>query len=154
MPTAPSGRFGTVKIALLYLCIGLTPAFAQTAGSSVRITDDRGGNIGQYWARYMAVRDAGQQVIIDGACDSACTLVLGIVPSSRICITPHAVLGFHAAYQHGFLGFKTTNAPATRTLWNFYPPPIRQWIARNGGLGDNMLYLSGLELAAMYRQCH
>jgi hypothetical protein len=162
MPTAPGKPFGILKSALFYFCVGMMPitppaltsASAQSGGPSLRIVDDRGGNIGQYWARYMAVRDSGQQVIIDGSCESACTLVLGIVPSNRICITPKAVLGFHAAWQPGFLGLKVTNTPATRTLWNYYPPVIRQWIARNGGLGSNMLYLSGPELAAMYRECH
>jgi hypothetical protein len=140
-------------MALLCLCIGAVPARAEVNGASVRITEDRGGNIGQYWARYMAVRDSGALVIIDGSCESACTMVLGIVPANRICITPNARLGFHAAWRPGFLGLKVTNAPATRTLWNFYPPPIRAWIARNGGLGNDMLYLSGPELSAMYREC-
>jgi hypothetical protein len=36
--------------------------------------------IGAYWSRYMALRDAGEQVIIDGACSSARTLVLALSP--------------------------------------------------------------------------
>lgn len=35
---------------------------------------------------------------------------------------------------------------------NSYPAPIRQWIARNGGLGSNMLYLSGRDLMALFRE--
>lgn len=93
-------------------------------------------------------------MIIDGTCSSACTLVLGIVPSDRICVTANAQLGFHAAWRPGFLGFRVINEPATRTLLSFYPNPIRQWIARNGGLGTEMMYLSGRELMAMYRECH
>jgi hypothetical protein len=126
---------------------------AESAAAVVRITDDRGGNIGAYWSRYMALRDAGEQVIIDGTCSSACTLVLGIVPHDRICATQNAVLGFHAAWRPGFLGFQVTNDPGTRTLWNIYPVPIRQWISRNGGLGSTTIYLSGPELFAIYRQC-
>ena len=123
------------------------------ATATVRITDDGGGKIGAYWARYMALRASGEQVVIDGKCSSACTMVLGIVPHDRICVTANAKLGFHAAYRPGFLGFEIVNDPATRTLWNLYPVPIRQWIARNGGLGLQMIYLSGPELFAMYRQC-
>jgi hypothetical protein len=70
-----------------------------------------------------------------------------------ICVTPHAMLGFHAAWRPGFLGFKVINEPATRTLLSFYPEPIRQWIARNGGLRTEMMYLSGPELMGIYRQC-
>jgi len=75
------------------------------------------------------------------------------VPYDRICVTANAVLGFHAGWRPGFFGLAVINKPATQTLWNFYPTPIRQWIASNGGLGLATIYLSGLELLAMYRQC-
>lgn len=123
------------------------------ATATVRLSDDDGGKIGAYWTRYMALRASGEQVIIDGKCASACTMVLGIVPHDRICVTANARLGFHAAYRPGFLGFEMINDPATRTLWNLYPIPVQQWITRNGGLGLQMIYLSGPELFAMYRQC-
>ena len=141
--------------AAIAACFAVLVIFVGSRGASatLRITDDHGGNIGAYWSRYMAARDANEQVIIDGKCSSACTLVLGIVPQRRICVTKNAVLGFHAAWRPGFLGFHVTNAPATNTLMSFYPPPIQQWIARNGGLTDQMLYLSGSELMALYREC-
>ena len=135
------------------LVVLVTLVNSQGARATLRITDDHGGKIGVYWSRYMAARDAGEQVIIDGKCSSACTLVLGIVPPRRICVTKNAVLGFHAAWRPGFLGLHVANAPATRTLMSFYPPPIRQWIARHGGLTDRMLYLSGNDLLALYREC-
>jgi hypothetical protein len=137
-------------ISIVAILIAVLP---KTATAVVRIIDDRGGNIGAYWSRYMALRDAGEQIVIDGTCSSACTLVLGIVPHERICVTAHAVFGFHAAWRPGFLGLEVINDPATRTLWNTYPVPIRQWIAHNGGLGPTTIYLSGSELMAMYRQC-
>jgi hypothetical protein len=128
-------------------------ALPHSAAAVVRITDDRGGTIGAYWSRYMALRDAGEQIVIDGMCSSACTLVLGIVRHERICVTPNAVLGFHAAWRPGFFGLEVINDPATRTLWNIYPAPIRQWISRNGGLGRTTIYLSGPELRTLYRPC-
>ena len=123
------------------------------AEAAVRITDDRGGNIGEYWARFVALRNSREQIIVDGTCSSACTLVLGIVPRDRICVTANALFGFHAAWRPGLFGLKVINEPATRSLLSFYPEPIRQWIAGNGGLGTEMLYLSGAELGSMYRQC-
>jgi len=149
------GRFLLPKflIAILWLSAVLLGASATNAAAVVRITDDHGGNIGVYWSRYMALRASGQQVVIDGTCASACTMVLGIVPYDRICVTPNAMLGFHAAWRPGFLGYEVINDPATRTLLNLYPVPIRQWIAHNGGLGLQTIYLSGPELFAMYRQC-
>ena len=131
----------------------IAAAVPKSAAAVVRITDDRGGNIGVYWSRYTAIRDSKDQVIIDGTCSSACTLVLGIVPARRICVTRNARLGFHAAWRPGFLGLRVINEPANRTLMSFYPVPIRQWIARNGGLGTQMIYLSGPDLMALYREC-
>lgn len=140
----------TIIIAAAVITIGASPRIATAA---IRIADDRGGNIGQYWSRFTTLRDSGQQVIIDGACSSACTLVTGIVPSDRICVTANATLGFHAAWRPGFLGLKVINVPATRTLLGFYPMPIRLWIARHGGLGADTMLLYGPDLFAMYRRC-
>jgi hypothetical protein len=41
----------------------------------------------------------------------------------------------------------------TRLLWDVYPPPVRRWIARNGGLTPRMIFLRGRELASMYSTC-
>ena len=80
-------------LAWLLACTLATPAFAD-----YRITRDVGGRIDLYKIRYAKLRDSGERVIIDGICNSACTLVLGIVPHNRICVTPRAQLGFHQAY--------------------------------------------------------
>ncbi len=143
-------RLSAAVVAFAGLLLLVSPA---TAAAVVKIADDHGGNIGAYYSRFIALRDSGAQVAIDGSCSSACTMVLGIVPRERICVTPNAVLGFHAAWRPGFLGFEFINDPATRTLWSLYPTSIRRWIARNGGLGLQMIFLSGPELFAMYRQC-
>ena len=71
-----------------------TPAFA-----TMLINGDNGGKMEDYTARFRQVRDSGDSVIIDGTCMSACTMVLGLVPHDRICATPNAVLGFHAAWE-------------------------------------------------------
>jgi hypothetical protein len=142
---------------LLAAAVALAPiasmAAASSAAATVRIADDRGGNIGEYWSRFTALRDAKEQVIIDGICSSACTMVLGLVPRDRICVTDNATLGFHAAYRPGFLGLRVVNEPATRTLMSIYPDGIRQWLAHNGGLGTETIYLSGPELFALFRKC-
>lgn len=144
----PSGWTATLRFAVLALVL-----YPMAAGATVRITNDPGGNIGLYFSHFTALRDSGQDVVIDGRCSSACTMVLGIIPHDQICVTPRAVLGFHAAWRSGFLGFRIIDKPATQTLWNLYPVPVRQWIARNGGLGLHMIHISGADLYAMYRVC-
>jgi hypothetical protein len=142
-----------LAVALIGLSAIIAAPIGNCAAAVVRITDDHGGNIGAYWSRYTALRANGDQIVIDGTCSSACTLVLGLIPSSRICVTRNAVLGFHAAWQSGFLGLPVINEPATRTLMSAYPTPIRRWITRHGGLGANTIYLSGRDLMALYQQC-
>jgi len=34
-----------------------------------------------------------------------------------------------------------------------YPPEIRSWIARHGGLTPRIIAMRGRELAALYRTC-
>ncbi len=120
----------------------------------VRIADDRGGRIGTYVDRYQDLRSSGEAVIIDGLCASACTIVLGAIPRDRICVTSHATLGFHAAWDFGANGRAITNPEATQMLYSMYPSPIRRWISRRGGLTPRMIFLRGRELQTMYKPCY
>src|SRR5262249_37801075 len=100
-------------------CLSLTGVSlalsAVSAAADYRITRDYGGLVDQYKAKYVMLRDRGERVVIDGICNSACTLVLGIVPLSRICVTPNASLGFHQAYydKRWTFGLRVTSASAT-----------------------------------------
>ena len=127
-------------------------AVPASASPGERILDDSGGRIGAYLSRYEVLRKSGQRVAIDGTCASACTLLLGVIPHNRICVTPRAVLAFHAAWDPSLTGAQT-NAPATKYLWSHYPDNVRRWIARHGGLKSQTIYLGGRELAAMFPIC-
>ena len=123
------------------------------AHSTVRIVSDPGGQIGPYLENLHALRDSGQKVIIDGPCISACTMVLGVIPYERICVTPRARLGFHAAWNPGSNGRPVISKVATKLLMDVYPERVRSWIKEKGGLTPKMMVLSGSELTAMYRPC-
>jgi hypothetical protein len=129
-------------------------AWSCPADAAVRITSDFGGQIGPYLETLVAIRESGQRVIIDGPCLSACTLVLGVIPRERICVTRRARLGFHAAWHHGDNGLPITNLGGTQLLMAVYPPKVKNWIKRRGGLTSKMKYLTGRELTAMYPTCH
>jgi hypothetical protein len=133
--------------AAMLMMMGMSSAFAN-----VRIYDDRGGQIGEYLAKYQALRVSGEKVEIDGTCASACTMLLGVVPRDRICVTPQATLVFHAAWDPTPGGPAISNA-GTRILWSSYPSDVRKWISRHGGLRSEMIYLRGPELYAMYPIC-
>jgi hypothetical protein len=78
--------------------------------------------------------------------------VLGVIPRERICVTPRARLGFHAAWHPTENGIATSRS-ATKLLMEIYPEHVRTWIKNRGGLTRKLLVLSGSELAAMYPTC-
>ena len=77
-----------------------------------------------------------------------------MLPRSQICVTPRAVLGFHAARVIDTTSGRAYAAPrATQVVIETYPPPVRRWIERRGGLTSRVLLLRGRELAAMLPAC-
>jgi hypothetical protein len=125
-----------------------------SASATVIISDDVGGKVRDYTTHFQQVRDSGEPVVIAGTCVSACTMVLGFVPSDRICATHKAVLGFHAAWMFDGSGKRVVSASGTQDLMKTYPAPVRAWIARHGGLTPKMMYLRGRDLAAIVPPCN
>lgn len=129
-------------------------AFSSTASpAAVLIADDEGGRIGTYIDKFKQIRDSAENVVVDGDCLSACTLVVGLIPRERLCFTPRGRLGFHAAWKPGFLGIRVLNDEGTQRMWSIYPDSIRAWIVRKGGLSDRVMFLEGAELSALYPRC-
>jgi len=126
---------------------------ADQASADLRIKRDPGGLISGHMQAFAEVRNTGQAVVIDGPCYSACTLVLGMVPHEKICVTRRARLGFHAAWAYAPDGSQVMSESGTAHLWRVYPQHVRNWITQKGGLSRKMLFLSGGELASMYRSC-
>jgi len=124
------------------------------ASAEVRIVGDPGGEVSAYLQKFRQIRDSGQRVVVDGACLSACTLLTAIIPRDRICVTRRAMLGFHAASYYDDVSRKFVPTRAgSRLVMSYYPPEIRRWIDRHGGLTPHLIQLRGRELAAMYRSC-
>ena len=142
-------KFVTGLLAAVLLLAGVGASHAV-----VRIADDCGGKIGTYLNKYQSLRTSGETIIIDGLCASACTIVLGVVPHDKICVTSRANFGFHAAWDFAANGREVTNRDATQTLYSMYPPAVRRWIAARGGLKPQMIFLRGNELMSMYRSCY
>ncbi|CAM5366062.1 putative protein OS=Afipia felis OX=1035 GN=NCTC12722_01803 PE=4 SV=1 [Afipia felis] len=126
---------GLSVLALAVLAAGVAPAHA-----TLRITRDHGGYVEEYKAKYERIRARGERVVIDGICNSACTLVFGIVPNSKICVTPRASIGLHQAYydKSFTFGIKVTSMEGTSELMSYYPQSMKDWLRRNGGLTTDM----------------
>jgi hypothetical protein len=141
-------RFGAILLGAVVTALSIS-----SASATVRIRSDAGGQIGPYLEHLVQLRSSGERVIIDGPCLSACTMVLGVIPRERICVTSRARLGFHAAWHPGNNGRPVTSRGGTQLLMDVYPQNVRRWIAKKGGLTPRMVYLHGRELASMYQTC-
>src|SRR5258708_38733801 len=117
---APRGlnmRYSLLIVALLLLRSG--PASAET----IEVSDNHGGSVVEYDSRWAGLAARGVDVKIVGPCQSACTVLLGHIPRSKICVAPNASFGFHLAHL----------SSATATLWGAYQADLRAWIDAHGG---------------------
>ena len=130
------------------LSVLVSPAQAE-----VRILSSPGGQVGPFLDLFEEVRASGERVVIDGPCLSACTLVLSMIPSDRICVTRRAIFGFHAARSIDRRGKTYAEPEASQLVLEAYPAPVRVWIERRGGLTSRLLLLRGRDLMTMYRPC-
>ena len=142
-----------MRIRGLFIGAALVALSATSASATMRISEDRGGQIGQYLQAFASVRSSGENVVVDGNCLSACTLVLGLIPRERICATPRARFGFHAAWMPDLNGRPVTSTMGTMALWRIYPASVRRWISRHGGLSRRMIYMEGTALSGVVASC-
>jgi hypothetical protein len=137
----------------LLLAVALWFFATMLARAEVRILASPGGQVGPFIDLFEKLRNSGERVVIDGPCLSACTLVLSMIPSERICVTRRAVFGFHAARSMDRRGRLYDEPAASKLVLQAYPDQVRDWIVRRGGLTSRLLLLRGRELTAMYRPC-
>lgn len=139
-----------VGVTVLVLVVGLMSAaagiFSARSSMSIRITDDNGGLVDDYIRFYERLRLSRVQVRIEGACISACTIVLSL-PKSQVCITPEARLGFHLAHN------VATNAPMPEAtddmIREYYPSIVQRWIKEHGPLKSSVTYMTGEEAISL-----
>lgn len=121
------------------LVLAALPARAET----IDVSDNHGGSVAQYDARWAGYAARGVSVRIVGPCQSACTVLLGHIPRSRICVTPEASFGFHLAHL----------PQATATLWHAYPAGIKAWINQHGGLTHDFIWMRAPDVFKFFRKC-
>jgi len=154
--------FAVLVLAALVVAAWLCfPPGSKPEPETLRITFDGGGRIDQYIERYSALRLAGGRVVIDGLCISACTMVTGLMPAERVCVTPYAQLAFHSAAMVDPLGNHAHSAEGTRLVWNVYPENVRALLRAKSWDGEDaeanehpgLIYVAGDELRTLIRPC-
>jgi hypothetical protein len=124
------------------------------ASADIRILNDPGGEVSAYVHKFQEIRAEGQHIVIDGPCLSACTLLTGIVPRNRVCVTSRAILGFHAAsYYDDASRSLVPTREGSRLVMHLYPQDVRSWIDRHGGLRPQLLTMHGRDLTALFPTC-
>ena len=114
-------RMAVIKV--IFAAAALSAAIMPVR-AEIRILASPGGEVGPFLDLFEQVRDSGERVVIDGPCLSACTLVLSMVPSSRICVTRRAVLGFHAARSIDRRGRMYAEPEASAIVLQAYPAGV------------------------------
>lgn len=134
-----------VLAAILFLLASAQSAYAQ--GYIMRISNDPGGRIGTFIEKYQPLRQEEAYAEVSGFCNSACTIILGALPKSHICVTtPTTKFGFHAAWDFGANGQEVPNPEGTSYLLHSYPANVRRIIAARGGLRRKAFFVSGRAL--------
>ena len=125
--------------ALGFLFVAATAVRAET----INVSDSHGGVVADYDARWAGLAAQGVNVRIVGPCQSACTVLLGHIPKSRICVTPAASFGFHLAQ----------NPKSTATLWGAYDGEIQAWITQHGGLTSQFIWMRAPDTYRFFHKC-
>jgi hypothetical protein len=125
------------------IVLSMPAVVAAAAAETIDVFDNHGGSVAEYNERWATLAARGVSVRIVGPCQSACTVLLGHIPRSRICVTPAASFGFHLARL----------SSATAILWNSYQADIRAWIDRHGGLQMNFIWLRAPETFRFFHRC-
>jgi hypothetical protein len=82
-------------LALLMLLV-CASAHAQPP-KAVVLQGETGGKLDEHWYRFKALAATGAEVEVRGKCQSACTMITGVIPKSRLCFAEGSHLAFHWA---------------------------------------------------------
>ncbi len=120
------------------------------------VRDDHGGRVEPYAERLALAESRGEPVRIGAVeCDSSCTLFLA---ARRACVSPQAVLGFHAPWI-GDPNGGVIDRQLTAMFARSYKPALRRLFlshVRNtaDAVPGPLLRISGAQLAGLgYRLC-
>jgi hypothetical protein len=117
------------------------------------VADNMGGDLLNY---LMAAREAlkeHKQIVIDGWCVSACSIVADRI-RSHVCITSNARFGFHKTWALVLRSDGPAySKPGFHKSWT-YTPALQRWINKKGGEPVNgLLVMSSDEAAAFWPRC-
>lgn len=131
----------------------LVALFVVLFSSSAMAGTSQGYGVGGRFAVYdpivAAHNKSGELFRIEGRCQSACTLFLGI---RNVCVERSAALAFHGGQDHS----GKISAVSTQHMLNAYKPRLRQYLVSGGYVETSAFHtVSGGELIDRfgYKEC-
>lgn len=124
------------------------------ATATLIIKQNPGGVVMRFYEAVESYRMRGEKIIVDGACYSACTLVLALARDSLVCATPRASFHFHRPYSGppGTPGYDDDGGLSE--LWmTEMPESVAEFIKSRGGLTHSWITLAGKEMQARVPMC-
>lgn len=118
------------------------------------VGDNMGGDLLNYLGAAREALREHKQIVIDGWCVSACSIVADRI-RSHVCITSNARFGFHKTWA---LVIRSDGAayskPGFHKSWT-YTPALQRWINKKGGEPANgLLVMSNQDAGAFWPRCH
>lgn len=116
------------------------------------ITFDPGGSVVEFYEKYNMLRQTGAEVMVDGPCISACTLVFGLIDADKVCITSRALFGFHSASKGDEFA-----QDITQMIWLQYPEYVRQFLLSKGWDGTtahpDLIWMDNQTALGFFKPC-
>jgi hypothetical protein len=130
----------------------------KRSGAKTVLYYEPGGILHEHEARWRALAESGDDVEMRGPCVSGCTMIMAYVPKSRLCFAWGASLWFHKAASGTDIKTATPSTSTTLYMLNQYPPDIKAWLLKRGGVEEMTVekfwVLHASELWEMgYRKC-
>jgi hypothetical protein len=144
-----SSKGSPMKVSLISLTVVF--ALVGVSGSAFAESSSRysgGGNVYEFKAKFDQIARSGEQVRIDGHCQSACTMLLG---NRKACVTRGATLLFHAGASHHEL-----DSQKTSIMLNHYNGKLRAYLKAHGAMETrSFTSISGSDIIDKfgYREC-
>jgi hypothetical protein len=126
-------------LVLMFAMLSASVAAAET----IDVSDSHGGSVAAYSQHWKELAARGVKVRIVGACQSACTVLLGYIPRDHICVMPAARFGFHTAHRPDM----------TAVLWHAYASDIQGWINARGGLTPDFKWMGAPDTYRYFHKC-
>ena len=130
----------------LVLAAALLATALSPASATMRIAEDRGGQIGHYLQAFALLRSSGERVVIDGNCLSACTLVLGLIPHESDVRHAARALRIPRRLDAGRRRPSGNQRHGNAGAVEYLSRRVRRWINHHGGLSRRMIYMQGRDL--------